>query len=513
MRKERRAHGVVCVCDCDAARDTSTRDVKRLGHSVVPVKISTLLICRPQRALLCVCGVPIFSSGETRHGYECAGREAQKLVHRPNPWVARRISVCASRLSLAVSRSNALGIAVLPRLSTDSAIMLPAHSRRPQNRPRRVGVVSVLTIAIALSGMPRRAGAQQAPLGPQPESSDGSGSGSRPVLPARDDSADQNSVRDLMRAGTAAYAKGDLEAARAAFMRAWELKQHAAIAANLADVEEKLGHFRDAALHWTYVVQHTPTDREKNRTEAALHLDECRRHLGLLHVMTDPGAKVFLDDKEMELGGSGQELLVEPGNHVLRAGLAGRASPAQQFAIGEGEQLTLVLVVPAPQATPRSTSAVLTRRDNRSVPTKRESAAGQTRTVVLVSSGLLAAAALGVGVGFTLRANHLSDEATRLLQEAETEGDPRLVKTHSVCGPAAMPPPVACGSLSAALDERSHARTIARAAFVTGGVIAAGAVVYYLLSAPGKETTKSAAMEVVPWFGEGRRGLELRVAY
>ena len=144
---------------------------------------------------------------------------------------------------------------------------------------------------------------------------------------------------------------------------------------------------------------------------------------------------------------------------------------------------------------------------------KRESAGDQTRTVLLFSGGLLTAAALGVGIGFTLKANHLRDEAAGLLQEVEAEGDPGLAKVYGVCGPNATQPPTACGTLNATVTERDHARNTATVAFVAGGVIAVGTAAYYLLSAPRKEATKSAGMQIVPWLGEGLRGLGLQVTY
>lgn len=406
-------------------------------------------------------------------------------------------------------------LALLFRVNYQPApeLMIATPSRCTQNRVHRVVLATGLTTAIALGGAPGRAWAQPAPSPARPDTAEGSIFGTRPVRPPKDEPTDQNTVRELMRAGTAAYAKNDLEAARAAFAKAWELKQHEAIAANLADVEQKLGHFRDAALHWGYVVEHTSADRVKIRTEAQTHLDECRKHLGALHLTTDPGAALFLDDQAAELGGPGQDLLVEPGNHVLRAELAGRASPSQQFTIGEGEQLTLVLIVPAPQPVPARPPLVLPPKAELSVPMKRESGGNQTRTVVLFSGGLLTAAALGVGIGFTLKANDLGDQADRLRQEVEAEGDPNLAQIHGVCGPSAMQPPAACGTLRATVTEGDHARNTATVAFVAGGVIAVGTVAYYLLSAPHKETANSAGMQLVPWLGEGRRGLELQVTY
>src|SRR5882724_8409675 len=53
----------------------------------------------------------------------------------------------------------------------------------------------------------------------------------------------ERAVTELMRTAVARYAKKDLEGAREAFEKAWNLKHHAAIAASLAEVEMKLSRY------------------------------------------------------------------------------------------------------------------------------------------------------------------------------------------------------------------------------------------------------------------------------
>src|SRR4051812_13044301 len=70
-------------------------------------------------------------------------------------------------------------------------------------------------------------------------------------------------VKELMHTGVAAYRKKDFEAARTAFAKAWKLKPHSDIAAALADVEMKLGRYRDAAGHWDYYLNYHPPDLDE----------------------------------------------------------------------------------------------------------------------------------------------------------------------------------------------------------------------------------------------------------
>ncbi len=64
------------------------------------------------------------------------------------------------------------------------------------------------------------------------------------LMPAEDDplpAENQQQIRDLVNEGAAASAKNDWEGARAALLKAWEIRPLATIAANLGYVELKLG--------------------------------------------------------------------------------------------------------------------------------------------------------------------------------------------------------------------------------------------------------------------------------
>src|ERR1700742_4017684 len=99
-------------------------------------------------------------------------------------------------------------------------------------------------------------------------------------------STDDAAIKELMRTGIGEYRKNHLEAARTAFASAWELRHHTAIAASLADVEMKLGRFRDAAEHWQYYLASSPPDR----AEAEAQLAECSKHVGRIDVTVEPAA-------------------------------------------------------------------------------------------------------------------------------------------------------------------------------------------------------------------------------
>ena len=76
-------------------------------------------------------------------------------------------------------------------------------------------------------------------------------------------------VKELVKQGTAEYMKKNWEAARVDFLKAWELKQHYAIAGSLAQIEMKLGRYQDAAEHLKYAIANLPPDHADKRAEAA----------------------------------------------------------------------------------------------------------------------------------------------------------------------------------------------------------------------------------------------------
>ena len=104
-------------------------------------------------------------------------------------------------------------------------------------------------------------------------------------MPAEDDplpAETQQQVRNLVNEGAAASAKNDWEGARAALLKAWEIRPLATIAANLGYVELKLGKYREAAEHLQFFLDKAPTDRPERRNDAEQELAECRKHVAIL---------------------------------------------------------------------------------------------------------------------------------------------------------------------------------------------------------------------------------------
>ena len=329
--------------------------------------------------------------------------------------------------------------------------------------------------------------------------------------PTNDASPDtENAVAELMRTGVSRYGKKDFESARDAFEKAWRLKRHAAIAASLAEVEMKLGKYRDAAEHLSYYLAHAPTAREASRADAETQLEECRKHVGRVTVAVDtPSATVFVDQVQVGAAPLEDAVWLEPGEHALHAERDGRSSPAVHITMVAGASLAIRLVLTPAPGKPTNTPSPSTPRQKRietSAPKVVERPT-DSKPWVLVGGVALTAVAVGVGVFYTVRANSDEGEANSTLANLERDADPSVVSSKSVCSEGAMRPQE-CESVSAKLKDADSGRNVATAAFISAGVLGlatVGALIFW----PGPVESKSARISVGPWADGAGRGFQV----
>lgn len=318
-------------------------------------------------------------------------------------------------------------------------------------------------------------------------------------------------VTELMRAAVARYSKNDLEGAREAFLKAWKLRQHAAIAASLAEVELKLGRYRDAAEHLSFYLAHLPTGKESSRTDAERQLAECKMHIGILQLTVDPLNATVLVDGVVVGNGNSSELFVEPGAHSLHAEKDGRRTPMQRPSVAAGETLDVRLTVPVSMPSAASSPMQVQPQTPRSEPPR----IAQKRPVAeadddgkfwtVTAGGALTAAAVGVGIMYTVQSNGADVRADELLRQVNRDSDPELVARHGAC--TADPPPSACSELASARDDAVRSRNIAIGSFVAGGVLGVATVGAYLFWPDEARPSMSKKLTVAPWTVGHARGL------
>lgn len=189
---------------------------------------------------------------------------------------------------------------------------------------------------------------------------------------------------------------------------------------------------------------------------------------------------VELDGQALSRTVVGQPMPINPGKHKLSAVAVGRSKFVSDLDLGTGEVRQLVVELPPEPITREVPAALQSTNPPASSPPvpgvtaapKSDSAAPiSTRTVVLVGEGVLFAAGLATGIGFTLAkssANRDYDNAA-----AAVGDDPRE------CSRANANP--SCGALLDALHARNDDATFATIGFVTAGVSAAAFGLTYFI--------------------------------
>jgi hypothetical protein len=317
-----------------------------------------------------------------------------------------------------------------------------------------------------------------------------------------------DAVRDLMRTGVTEYKKGNLQAARDAFLQAWAIKPHYAIAASLAEVEMALGQYRSTAEHLEYYLSNLPAELSDKRSAAETQLAEARKHLTTLRVTADaPDATIYVDGVAVE---PGRELLLEPGPHVLVAERGSVRTKPREVVFAAGQTLDERLetqpaepvpVAPPPKPEPATSGAVP------------QDSGTRAPASVLIVGGALTLVAVGVGVGYSLDSSSARSEADRLAEETARTGNPTDVARNAQCAPASGSPPAACAELQDNLDHANRSQDIALGSFIAGGVFAAGTLATYFLW-PKKDTASDhARVRVTPWLDGRGSGSTVTVAF
>ena len=315
-------------------------------------------------------------------------------------------------------------------------------------------------------------------------------------------------VTELMRTAMARYAKKDLEGAREALLQAWALRQHAAIAASLAEVELKLGRYRDAAGHLNFYLAHLPAGKETLRRDAEGQLAECKRHLGSVTVKVEPADAMLLVDGSA-IGEGPQELLLEPDEHSLQAVASARLSPKESFSIAAGEsraaQLVVAQATTAAKAQPPAAAPANPKPPAPQPQPIEESS--NTKLWVVVGGGAATAVGVALGVAFTLKSNSAASHSDELLRQIQSESDPALVASRGEC--AAATAPASCADYAQAQSDTKQARNVAIGSFIGGGVFGL-ATVGALALWPERKPANSGQLTLSPFGGWRAPGLALR---
>ncbi len=307
--------------------------------------------------------------------------------------------------------------------------------------------------------------------------------------------ADLELAEQLFQAGNLAYDAGRLEDARAAYQRAFELKQGFDIAANLGAVELELGDYRSAAEHLDYSLRVAGSGQGAERRRATQErLAQARQKVGTAHVRVNvEGAAVLVDHIEVGTAPIERPVFVEPGKRTFSARLPSYLGKPVRRSVSAGEELVIELELAPATAGP----------DNGP---DQVNGSGPSLPVVIAGSAL-AVAGLAVGVGLTVASSNEADYADEQAQELAALEASRPCEQYSS----------RCDDIDEALNARDAMATGALVGYLVGGIAAAGTLSYVLLSGAGDEgqddgdqATRAPRLELRPAVGLGSSALFLR---
>jgi hypothetical protein len=305
-----------------------------------------------------------------------------------------------------------------------------------------------------------------------------------PVLAAEPTKAEIAVARQYFDAATAAENQGRWRDAIDQLNKAIAIKETAGLRYHLGFAKENLGMLVEAMLEYQRAsgLIHSGVTSEEVERFIVPKLEEMRKRVPTLTV-TLP-----LDAKGVELQVDGAavkpELLrtpipLNPGTHALVVFAPSRRPFRVQLTVSEGSAVTQAAeLVPEVGGSPSASMAPLTAPPS-TAPAERHAApveAGSSaKTWVLIGEAAVAAAGLGIGVGYLA--------AARAAQTRVDEANSHIASTSSTtaCGD---PPPVIrveCENLSTAFSDRRRDNSVALAGFVGAGVGASAFVATLIL--------------------------------
>ncbi|WP_438023571.1 PEGA domain-containing protein [Sorangium sp. So ce233] len=316
------------------------------------------------------------------------------------------------------------------------------------------------------------------------------------------DGSDEAMVKDHVRRAKRARDAGRWTEAHAAYKAAFEAadpasstgKKRAELAGELGLCELELRKYRDAAEHLAWSLE----QRDALPLELQLRFEAGQRktapHVGTLYLSVDPpDAEVLIDGKPIGSPARTYRLYLEPGQHMVRARLAGHEEAFASFDAQAGKPTTISLQVPravTQAAAPAKDAATATREPKRSVRGAQASsvAPSSTASKLRVAGAILAGATMVAGGGFLVWSAYTEDELhdkATALRGADKTAD-RCVRPNA---------PRACSELRDLQEQRDLLRQVGWVSLATGGALGALTLVSLIV---GRTSSHSDGVRVVP---------------
>ncbi|WP_437896489.1 hypothetical protein [Sorangium sp. So ce124] len=315
-----------------------------------------------------------------------------------------------------------------------------------------------------------------------------------------------STVKDHVRRAQIARDAGRWTQAHAAYNAALDAtdpasnteKERAEIAGELGLCELELRKYRDAAEHLAWSLE----QRNVLPLELQLRFEAGQRkaasHVATLYLSVDPpDAEVLIDGKPISAPARTYRLFLDPGQHMVRARLAGHEEAFASFDAQAGKPTTLSLQVP--RAAAPGTPAKGTSMRSSALPVQASSsvAPSSTASKLRIAGAVVAGATMAAGGGLLIWSAYAEDELhdrATALRGAD--------KDASRC--ARPDAPRACSELRDLQEKRDFLTKTGWMTLVSGGAIGALTLVSLLVD---RTSPSSDGVRVVPTVSGQRMGL------
>ena len=281
-------------------------------------------------------------------------------------------------------------------------------------------------------------------------------------------------ARDLWYRGVDAFRAGNYEEARLAFAECYQIMPKSDVLRNLSISEIQSGHYVSAARHLTQLLA-TPGELSSSvREEANSRLAQAEAQIGQLQIGVDlAGAEISVDGTVVGRSPLPGKWYTEPGQHEVQVSKAGYPIESRQVFALAGVvipvDVSLETLRREQAADAKAAELMGTSEGQAQAAPDGKDEISTASTVILITTGTLAAASLAAGIIFTVSANGHGSTAEGMQERLNGVG----------CGPDTPLVPD-CELLNQELEEADADRQRALIGFVGFGVASAATLGYAL---------------------------------
>jgi PEGA domain-containing protein len=328
------------------------------------------------------------------------------------------------------------------------------------------------------------------------------------TAPAADKGADKpapdqvKKARDLWYRGVDAFRAGNYEEARIAFAECYQIMPKSDVLRNLSISEIQSGHYVSAARHLTQLLAAPQGELPTTvREEATNRLSQAEAQIGQLKINVDvAGAEISIDGAVIGRSPLGGDWYIEPGQHEILISKAGYPIESRQVFALAGVTIPVDVSLETlrrEQAADAKAAQLMGTSEGQAPVAVNDSSdhISTASTVVLVTTGTLAAASLAAGIIFTVSANG---------HDSDGDGRSERLNTRGICQPTTMLGPD-CELLERDREDAHTDRERAIVGFIGFGVASAITLGYALwLTLDDEESVSQTKAGVVPTVSIGR---------